>query len=271
MIYLLVAWVLDRAQLKIAAPSYPNPYCYYASVDAINTRTAVSPMAYRVLVPWLVAAIESWFPSLKAKRLVWVYEPLHIGLIALMFYSVDLAIGRIGMLWFGTLLVVTFYYAYWDYAAEVIGLALALTGNPGMALLGGLIAALSRETAPLGAVTYMLVTGDVGHALQILSAILAVMLAVRLYVGKRKLYCGRVLWRANWRDLKLITINRPLYLGEISMSLLVSALTLYAVVSGGAGRAWIVPLMLLVLGWTMARASETRVFTGCLLFVAAAL
>jgi hypothetical protein len=266
--YLILAWILDRAQFKIAAPSYPNTYCYYVTIDDVNARKALSPVQYRVLIPWLVAAIESWFPRLKPKRLVWVYEPLHIGLLTLMLYSVDLAIGRTGAWAFATMLGATWQYAYWDYAAEVIGLSLALTGDPRLALLGGLIAALSRETAPLVAITYTLVTGDIGHGLQLLAAICAVLLGVRLWAGHKTLYCDRVLWRANWRDIQRIWRNRPAYLGEISMSLLVAALTLYAVVSGAAGSAWPVPLALLVLGWVMARASETRVFAGCLVWVA---
>ncbi|MCK9600780.1 MAG: hypothetical protein M0R06_17195 [Sphaerochaeta sp.] len=271
MIYLLLAVLLDRVQFKLCAKSYGNLYCGYGTIDSVNNRTALSPMAYRVLVPWLIASVEAWRPSLKTQRLPALYEPLKIGLMALMLYSVDLALGREGTLLFCVLLGVTFYFDYFDFAPEVMALALALTGDVRLALLGGLFAALARETAPLGALTYILVTGDVGRGLQVFAAICAILLAVRLWVGHKKLYCERVLWRVNIQDVHKLFVNRPFYLSEISMSLLASALTLYAIVSGHAGAAWPVPLLLLGLGWTLARASETRVFSGCLLWVAMAL
>jgi len=270
-IYLVLAVLLDRVQFKLCASSYGNLYCGYGTIDGVNSRKAVAPMAYRVLVPWLVAAIEAWCPRLKAHRMPAIYEPLKIGLMALMLFSVDLAIGREGMLLFCVLLGVTFYFDYFDFAPEVTALALALTGDVRLALLGGLVAALARETAPLGAVTYILVTGDVGRGLQVFAAVCAVMLVVRLWAGHKKLYCERVLLKVNVRDVRGLLSNRPFYLSEIGMSLLVSVLTVYAVVSGKSGAAWPIPLLLLGMGWTLARASETRVFSGCLLWIAIAL
>jgi hypothetical protein len=75
------------------------------------------------------------------------------------------------------------------------------------------------------------------------------------------------MWRQNWSELRGIGRNRPVYLGEMAMSLLVTALTLIVVVSGKAGTTWPVPLAILAAGWIFARASETRVFASCLLWI----
>ena len=264
--YLIAALALDRVQLKLGQPSYRNEYCGMGAIDSINARTAQAPMAYRVLVPWIVGGIEKLFPNLKPHRLTALYEPLKIGLLALALAAAASALGTTRALWIAALLPATFYFDYWDAAVELLGLALALTGRIEYALIGALLLALARETAPLVALTYMLVTRDVGRGLQVLSATLAVMLAVRLWVGRQPLYCERVLGRHNWRDLRDLRRNRPFYSSESAMSLGLTALTVAAVITGRAGPAWPVPLILLALGWTLARAAETRVFGGCLLW-----
>ncbi len=270
-LWLLMALVLDRVHLKLSTGTYGSPYCGLGTVDPVNSRQAESPMAYRTLLPWLIALVERIIPGLKAHRLPALYEPLRILIMAAALAAIAQAVSPLAALIVAVLLGVTFYFDYWDWAVELLGLALALTGNPGAALIGGLLLGASRETAPLVAVTYVLITGDVGQGLQILGATLAVMLAVRLWAGRKPLYCERWMGRVNLDDVRELFQNRPFYLSEIAMTLLVTGLTLWAVLSGNAGPAWPVPLALLAAGWLMARAAETRVFTGCLLWVAIAL
>ncbi len=270
-LWLLIALALDRVQLKLGQPSYGSAYCGIGAVDAVNARAAQAPMAYRVLVPWLIGLAEWLIPALKPHRLTLLYEPLKIGLLAFALAAAAAALGMKGALLVAALLPATFYFDYWDGAVELGALALALTGDVRWALIGGLLLALSRETAPLAAVTYMLVTHDVGCGLQVLSATLAVLLIVRLWAGRKPLYCDRWMVRINAQDVRRIAANRPVYTSEIAMSLGLTALTLGAVVSGRAGPAWPVPLAVLAAGWTMARAAEPRVFAPCLLWIVGAL
>ena len=267
MMWLLIAWVLDRAQMKLALPFYGSIYCGIGAVDGVNTRTADAPMVYRVLVPWLIGLAERIAPRLKAYRLTALYEPLKIGLMALALWTVSEALGERSALLLAAMLPLSFSFEYWDWAGELAGLALALTGNLPMAVGGALLAGLSRpETSPLVAMTYALVTGDWpgGTVLAFMAA--ATWSLVRWRQGAHVLYCERVMWRVNLADVRGLLRNRPVYLSEIGMTLLLTGLTLATVVSGRAGAAWPVPLALLAAGWLLARAAETRVFTSCLLW-----
>jgi hypothetical protein len=268
MMWLVIAWALDRAQLKIGAGTYGSSYCGIGCVDGVNQRTAQAPMVYRVLVPWLIWLGERIAPAAKRDRLALLYEPLKITLMALALWATSEALGERSALLLAALLPLTFYFDYWDWAGEVAGLALALTGQWQMAMAGGCVAVLSRpETSPLVAVTYTLVTQDwLGGAL-IGAATAALWGVIRWRQGSHVLYRERVMWRVNLADVRGLLRNRPAYLGEISMSLGLTALTLLAVVSGRAGWTFPVPLALLGSGWLLARAAETRVFTSCLLWV----
>lgn len=265
--WLLIAVALDRAQLKIGASTYGSAYCGIGCVDAVNQRQALSPMAYRVLIPWLIGLAERLAPALKAHRLPALYEPMKIGLLALTLASIETAAGRTAALVVAALLPMTFYFDYWDWAAEMAGFALALTGHFEYALVGAVMVALSRETAPLVAVIYALITREWVQALIVFGVTGWIMFAMRCRVGYRPLYCERWMWRVNWSDLQQIMLNRPVYLGEMAMSLLITALAVGVVLAGRAGAAWPVPLVLLVMGWTMARAPETRVFAACLIWI----
>lgn len=265
MIWLLIALFVEYAQLRFAqSTGFRSPYCGLGAVDSTNNRTALAPMGYRVLFPWLIALVE-WLQVPRRQRLT-VYEVLKIGFLALTLAAISASLGREKALILATLLVPTFYFDYWDWEIELLGLALALTGRVEYALIGGILLALSRETAPLVPVTYILISGDIGRGLQILSATLAVLLAVRLFVGRKRLYCERVMVGINWSDVRGLIHNFPIFLSPIFYTLAISAMTIWAIVSREAGPSWIVPLALLIAGWMFARAAETRVFAACLLW-----
>jgi len=77
-----IAWVIERVQLKIGGQWYGSPFNGYGAIDGTVDKTALAPMRYRVLVPWLVVLVERIFPRVKAHRLTALYEPLKIVLIA---------------------------------------------------------------------------------------------------------------------------------------------------------------------------------------------
>lgn len=270
MLWWLLAWLLDRAQLKLGLSTYGGEYSGIGCIDSVLARTAPAPMAHRVLVPWIVGIAERLFPKLKPYRLPALYEPLKIALLGLVLWATARALGTKAALVVAAALPATFLFDYWDWAGETAGLALALSGNWSLAMAGGVLAVLSRpETAGLVPIVYWLQTGELGirpAAIAIMQAML--LTAVLLWAGARKpLYCSRLMWRQNWRELRGIGRNRPVYMGEMAMSLLVTVLTIVTVLSGKAGATWPAPLAILAAGWVFARASETRVFASCLLWV----
>jgi hypothetical protein len=264
-IYLILAWFSDMAQLRIAGKGYNNLYCGMGAVDTVNQRRAAAPMAYRVLVPWLIWLGEWVIP--RGFRLTALYEPLKIALMAAVLWATAHALGAPAAYLLAALWPITYYFDYWDWAAESFGLAAALTGTFPLALVGGVVHGLSRETAPLVALTYALVTHDWIGAMILAGVIAVVMGGVRLWAGRKELYCERVMWPVNLRDVRGILRNRPVYLSEIGMTLAITILTMVTILMGKAGPAWPVPLALLIAGWVLARAAEPRVFAGCLLWI----
>ncbi|MEA1998254.1 MAG: hypothetical protein U9N61_02860, partial [Euryarchaeota archaeon] len=257
--WMFFALILDRVQLKLTAGAYKySPFrSGYAIIDKVLQRDAYAPMAYRWLMPLLASS--------KKGRFVWVYEPLKIGMMAFSMWAASLILGVAGGLALGLMYCMTFWTDYWDVYIEVGAYALALTGQVELALLGAILLGLSRETAPLVGIIYALVTGDIGGGLQLIALSSAILLIIRLYVGKKKLYCERFMWRQNIRDVKDIFENHPFYLGEITMTLITTALTIIAILQFPPG--WPVCLVLLLAGWLMGRAAETRIFAGCFLWI----
>jgi hypothetical protein len=222
-------------------------------------------MAYRVLVPWVVGAMEAIFPSLHPHRVVLIYEPLKILLMAYALWATAYSLGTKKALLLAAVLPTTFLYDYWDWALEVGALALALGSDntPLISIAGGL-AVLSRpETVILIPITYWLRTRDSKATLVIATSVFIPMAGVRLWVGHQPLWCPRLMYNVNWRDLLSVAENNPLYLGEIVMAILFTATTLWSIRNS---KTWIVPVSILIAGWMFARVGETRVLLACVLW-----
>lgn len=270
MMWLIVALALERASLMLTAHSYRSRFTAgYGSLATTSNREALAPIAYRVLVPWIVMGMEALFPRLKGHRLPALYEPLRIGLIALALTVAEQAIGTRGALIVAALLPATFLFDYWDWTVELLALAAALTGNMQLTILcAGLLGLARPMTTPLVGITYGLVTHDpIGTALALIAGQLAVS-AVRVYVGKRPMDYPWRMWRTNLQDVLNLFCNRPFYLSEIFLSMGLSLWVLLTVATGKAGAAWPVPLALTAAQWIMPRAAETRSMAACLLWVA---
>lgn len=266
LLWLFLAILLDRAQLQIGAFSYQSFFNGFGTIDGINQRNIKAPMAYRVLVPWLIRLLEHLIPPLTSFRLT-VYEVLKIISLMLALTACHLALGLTGALLVGALLPMTFGFDYWCWAIELMAFAVALSGSMPLTIFGVLALSLSRETAPLVPLTYGLITQDWIGASGLLVICGCAMLAVRLYVGKRPLYCDRVMIRRNLQELKYFFKAEPILMDYSVMAVLLSAATIALVGSGRAGAAWPIPLIILMLGWTMGIARETRIFTPVLLWV----
>lgn len=269
MVWFIVALVLDRVMLKLTVKSYTSPFTVgYGSISNVIAGTALAPVSHRVLVPWLIAAAERVWPTLQKHRLPALYEPIRIVGIGLALNAVAMALGERAAWMVAALLPATFLYDFWDWPYEFLAQALALSGNMQWAILGAGLQGFARpETTPLVALTYLLVTGDVVGTGLIGLASLVALLTVRVIVGKKPLVRSLNTWDVNQIDLRRLFHNRPFYLSEVVMTLGLMALTLASILTGKAGPAWPVPVIIMAaqLFW-QARLSETRSMSVCLLW-----
>jgi hypothetical protein len=273
MLWLLVALFIDRVMLKLTMAHYTNEFSAgYGSIDKIGRKKALAPVAYRVLVPWMILGLERAFPALKKHRLTALYEPIRIGALTLALAATEYALGTPSALLVAALLPATFLFDFADWPFELLAFACALSGNLSLTILVvGLQGFARPETTPLAALTYGLTTHDpVGFALVAIAGGLS-MGVVRIVQGKKPLVMpeGTAL-RLNIADLKGLFRNRPFYLSEVWISLTIIGVTLATILMGKAGGAWPIPLALCVaqVAW-QARISESRSLTPCLLWIAA--
>jgi hypothetical protein len=266
-ICLVIGLALERAQMIISAPNYSSLYNGFGVIDLVNERRAKAPMAYRVLVPWLIQLAEAL--GVKVNNRIVVYETLKVILNSLAIWSVWTAWGMPVALVTAILLLLTFAYDYWDWAPELTGIALAMTGRWELAIVGVILAGFSRETALLSPAAFFLKTGNpyVSIALSILCV--SVLAFIRVYVGKRDLYCDRFQWRYNLGLFKDFFRWKPFFLSPIFCSTVITALILAGTAFMPTG--WPIPLIVLAAGWVLAKADETRIFTSCLPWVAVVL
>jgi hypothetical protein len=270
---LALAFCFERAHMIIAAPNYGSAWNGFGAIQLTYERKTKAPMAYRVLMPFFVIAVERAF-HLPLKRRIDIYQAGKVLLTALAFYAVGLAWSPLVAAVTCVLMLLTVRFDYWSYAGELAGIALACTGDPALAVLGVFVHGLSKETAPVAPVAYLLTTGD-GYgagALMILTA--AVMGSVRLIVGKRPGYTSLNKLAENWKRLTardggrlILFLYQPAVYSDLALALIVSILTLTTVLTFPPG--WIIPLVILGAGWTLALADEVRVFTAVLPWIAA--
>lgn len=268
LISLLIAWCFERAQAMISAPNYSSLYNGFGAIDLTVARETKAPMAYRVLVPFLVIGIERLF-HIPENRRINVYETIKIALQAFAFWAVWQAWGLPAALLTFLLLLLTIMFDYWDWAVELAGVALAMSGNLVLTLPAAILASLSRETALLVPVAYFLKTGDWKGTLATAAATVLTLTAVRLLVGRRPLYCDRWMIRYNLGLFKNFFKWQPIYFGDVFISLIITSACLPLLIFRPAG--WPIPWVILAAGWSMAKADEARVFVVCLPWIAAAL
>jgi hypothetical protein len=236
----------------LAARSMNSRWNGYGVIEVVRNKTADAPMAYRVLLPWLMGS----------KPTMAKYQALQVIFITAALYSVYLAWGA-PVLWVvAALLPITFYFDYWDWSVELMGFSLALVSLP-FALAGVVLHGLSRETAPLVGVAYAIHHHDIlgGIFLSVLG--LGVLFAVRRIQGRHPLYCDRWMIRRNLRELKQPHMGSPYFSAGLSLLALAGALL--------AGWDGLIVLPVLAAGWTMAVAAETRVFIAIIPYAAYAL
>lgn len=264
LVYLVIAIVLERVQLLIGRNSYHSIYNGFGAIDSVAERKADAPMSYRVLVPIIVYWTKKLIPT---RPLSYIYEPIKVLSIFALLVVSHYVIGVTATLIFSVLVVSTFYFDYWDWVFECIGIVCALSGDPMIFMIGALLWALSKETAMLSPFIFLAVTQNLTVFLGGLILVIVVMFAVRQWVGKRKLYCERFMFRKNISDLQLFFNSHPFYLSEIAMAVMITILSIAAFAFNPQWYGLYV-FAFLGAGWTMARAAESRVFAGNLIFIA---
>lgn len=256
---ILFGWAFDRAQMVMSAPNYNSPWNGFGCIDLVNKREARAPMAYRVLVPWLVALIEG--SKARISR-VTIYSALKLAGVVYAFYAVSGWIGMPGALIVFMLLLVTVQYDYWDWTFELGGLALAMSGNIWLTIVGMLLWLASRETWPLAPVAYWLVSHETYWAFMVLMLGAFFYILLHMYIGKRALYCKRFMIRENWNLVKMIYKYEPVFYVPALASIILTVIVIASVIKLPLG--WPLPLVILAAGWTMGKADEPRIFSAAL-------
>lgn len=227
------------------------------AVGGVLNKDADAPMVYRVLVPWLMNGLRLLkFPMLEA------YELLKILFTWGALVSVHLVWGWGVALFVAILLPATFQYDYWDWAPELMGLSLVMTGRFELAIIGVIVWGLSKETAWLGFLAYGLLSYDISGSVILLVVTGLIYLVLRLVQGEHKLYCDRVMLRSNLQVLFEIKEQRPAWLSSMFFAVLISiAAICVGFVTFPKG---IIPVGFVFAGWVFAKADEIRVFTAVL-------
>lgn len=259
--WLLLAFLLERTLMVVAKDNYGAPWNGAGAIAGVVNRNTQAPMVYRVLVPWLAYGLRKLgMPLLTA------YELVKIILTGCALWAVEYAWGLGVALIVAVILPATFLFDYWDWAAELLGLCLCLSGDLWLALVGIWVWGLSRETVLIGGPAYYLATGDWLGAIALTSASVIMLSAVHLVQGPHKRYCDLYFWKANLIAVKNIREwERPGWMSSIVISLILMAIALAAAPFSG-WKGLLVPVLVgfsLVFG----KIQETRIFTNVLPWV----
>jgi hypothetical protein len=263
--WLVLAFFLERTLMVVARDNYATPFNGAGSIAGVINRNTQAPMVYRVLVPWAAYGLRQLgMPLLSA------YELVKIVLTGFALWAVQISWGHGVAFLTAAILPVTFLFDYWDWAAELLGLCLCLSGDFFLALLGVFAWGLSRETVLIGGPAYFLVTGDWLGAVGVLAAGVVMLSAVHLIQGKHERYC-KLFWLSD--NLKMIRSirewERPAWMSSIVVSLALVVIALIAAPFTGA-KGLLAPALIgfsLVFG----KINETRIFTSIVPWVAYAL
>lgn len=227
----------------------------YNTIQGTLDKNIDAPMVYRVLLPIIVTGLRRVMDAQNA------YETARALLLWLALVCVNMVWGwQVAVLWLVFVMSAQIYDT-WCYTGEVIGISLALSGDPALAVIGVVAHGMSRETVLINGFVYWLATGDALGGILLSGAAAAVFHGVRLVQGRHPLYCDRFQLRANW---ELLTFQRQSIRNQFEpglmyapyLNLIVIALALMgAWLSGPIG--WAVPAIVATTV-TMGKINEYR-------------
>ena len=200
---IILACILLYTEFRLTAWNMNTSLNGLGSVNEVMRGVAMSPVQYRVLIPWIVGDRGKLFYVAVKGLGIW-FALYSFSLFCNSINTNPLA----GVLFLSAILPMMFLYDYADcfYEFGFFALAFALSINGGQGLLWlapiTLLAALNRETAIFIPIGYFLLTGDyIGTA--ILLGIFAVGYMIpRIYYGKKPRYCNFSQISQNIKDFK---------------------------------------------------------------------
>lgn len=261
---LLIGLSFDRAQMAISIANYDSLFNGFGSIDLTVKREIKAPMAYRILVPYLVTWIEKLFKTKPEYRL-FIYQAIKASLVVFAVWTVVHVFGLFVAFITFSILLLTIQYDYWDWSIELAAIVLAAGGYFIPALLIGILFAFSRETSLITGFVYLVSTGDWYRALIITAIIGVILFSIRKFIGKRELYCERFMWKYNLGLFKNFFKWKPFLYSPLFVSAAITIGTVLAVMINP--EYWYILIMLLA-GWILAKADEPRIFSACIPFIA---
>ena len=261
---LVVFLGLCALEMRATSHNLGLPWNGIGAVPGVRDRTAKAPMRYRVLVPWLLRLAPVRWQALGYFLVKW-------AIMALAVLAARPLVGVLGMTVLALLMAVTFEYDYWDGYAELLGVALVLSGEPGAVLLGAALWALSRETVWLAPILAFAGSGAILGAVALVGPL--VWCLVRLRQGRAEMYCHRWTLRTyNAADIRAMRERVDVGLiVSFAWCLAVLVVVLWADLPPVLDRTRALALVWIVAGWVLGRARETRVFLPSALWLAGGL
>lgn len=261
---LLIGITFDRVQFVISYWNYGTVYNGFGAIDLTARKELKAPMAYRVLVPHLVLWIEKILKT-DLKYRIFIYQNLKAFFVVLAAYSVIHVFGIIPAFITFSLLLLTIHFDYWDWPIELAAVVFAAGGLFVPALLLAILFAFSRETAPITGFIYWIASGDLAGGIVISGVALLLMVGVRIFVGKKELYCKRVMWKENLKQFEKFWKWKPFAYSALFVT---SMLTLGSLISVVVNPQYWYSIIFIIAGWILGKVDEPRIFSAVIPFIA---
>ncbi len=275
-----VSFAIFRVGWAISERNRFSSFNGFGCIDDVLAKRAAAPMAYRVLMPLLVAKIPKRF-QLIAYALF-----QFIGIFLLLLTCKTLISLQFAIL-LGALVTATMRFDYWDWIPEMGALVSCVAGDPVLAMSWSAAAALSRETSVILPLVWFASGHDIRNALFILADVASLMFLVRIWQGKKKMYCDRIMISKNGEEIHkwLMSSLHPKPNGDVWHPALIathrlgavfaSDMTVTIVLTAGAVLSaahfgiphGLAPVVLAAAGWIFAIARENRVMGPTLIWI----
>jgi len=203
---IIFAFFLLCIERRVTTINMTSVWNGYGAIRPVNQGKSLSPMQYRVFVPWLYAIL----PILSGRNRYDLIKFVGLWFALYAFGFFCKCVGVVswqGMVFLAALLPVTFLFDYADCYYELgflsLGLGIATLGQQYLIWLVPLtlLAALNRETAifiPLG---YFAMNGGYIGAVFLMGVAVVGLIIPRAWYGKKRRYCEWYMLSRNWNDL----------------------------------------------------------------------
>jgi hypothetical protein len=276
-----VSFAIFRVGWAISERNRFSKFNGFGCIDDVILKRADAPMAYRVLMPLLVAKIP------KNLQLI-AYALFQIVGIFLLLLTCKVLVSLQFALLLGVLVTVTMRFDYWDWIPEMGAFVSCVAGDPVLALSWSAAAALSRETSVILPLVWIASGHDLRNALFILADVALLMFLVRIWQGKKKMYCDRIMISKNGEEVHrwMLSSLHPkpngdmwspatiaehklgaVFLSDMTVTIMLTVGAILSAAHFGIPHG-LAPAVLAAAGWTFAIARENRVMGPTLIWIA---